>query len=529
VATVSEAARGWNPPLELSPRLWRLGVAATTIAVAVFVVVLLHRWPPHEDEALVLFVGRGSLGELFETVLGHRGGAPLHFLLGWADVRLGGGLTGLRLISGVFAAGSVPLVALLGSRLAGRAAGLVAAVLAAGSWVLLFHGIYGRMYSLFLFTSTLSYLALLAALEHGGRRRFALWGLALVAVVATHPYGALVCAAQGITVLALRQRLRPALATLGAVFVVCLPFWWADTVLKDRFAVGVGGGGRLGDPGSVVSYLLYVAGDFTSGWKPVRALALALAAIGFVLLARRSRGAVLVAAPVFLVPTIAFLAVHLGGSTSPESRHLIFALPFVATLVAVPIVRFGSVARPAALAATLVVALLVGTEVAWARHKTPPLFSGEPQARSLARERATSWIVARARPDDVLLGYEPLFLGAWQRERTLSRQVIPRADPRLAAAALRGFGRPLGHGFWVFDASDTTNIVERPTIPDRSPGPNFDVGRFGPYLVIRSRRPLVTPQAYLETAKRVLALGRELGIGDADVGLHTLLLAGERL
>ena len=31
--------------------------------------------------------------------------------------------------------------------------GVVAAALASGSWVLMFHGIYGRMYSLFLFTS----------------------------------------------------------------------------------------------------------------------------------------------------------------------------------------------------------------------------------------------------------------------------------------------------------------------------------------------------------------------------------------
>jgi hypothetical protein len=52
------------------------------------------------------------------------------------------------------------------------------------------------MYSLFLFTSALSYLAMVSALERGGRRRFVLWGLATVATVATHPYGALVFASQ---------------------------------------------------------------------------------------------------------------------------------------------------------------------------------------------------------------------------------------------------------------------------------------------------------------------------------------------
>ena len=70
-------------------------------------------------------------------------------------------------------------------------------MLASGSWVLLFHGIYGRMYSMFLFTSALSYLALLRALERGGRRAWALWALAVLLAVATHPYGALVLALAG--------------------------------------------------------------------------------------------------------------------------------------------------------------------------------------------------------------------------------------------------------------------------------------------------------------------------------------------
>src|SRR5205807_40731 len=111
-----------------------------------------------------------SLGHLLDIVLGRRGGAPLHFLLSFVVVHLGGGLGALRLLSAVFAVASVPLVGLIGARLAGRTAGLAAAALASASWVLLFHGVYGRMYSLFLFTSALSYLALLRALAHGGRR-----------------------------------------------------------------------------------------------------------------------------------------------------------------------------------------------------------------------------------------------------------------------------------------------------------------------------------------------------------------------
>src|SRR3954470_22335710 len=209
---------------------------AVTAAVAGVLGWFLRTWPPHEDEALALFVGRGPLGHVLHTVVAQRGGAPLHFLLAWAVVHAGGGLTALRVVSLVFAVASVPLIALLGARLADRATGVVAAAFASASWVFLFHGIFGRMYSLFLFTSLLSFLALLS-------RRYVLWGIALVLVLASHPYAVLVVAAQALYIV-LCARERRALITLGVVAVAGFPFWWADVVLRNRFDVGVGGGGN---------------------------------------------------------------------------------------------------------------------------------------------------------------------------------------------------------------------------------------------------------------------------------------------
>ena len=148
-----------------------IGTALAAATLAGTLAWLLRTWPPHEDETLALFVGRTSLGDAVHTVIAERGGAPLHFVIAWTIVHLGGGLTALRVVSLVFAVASVPLIALLGARLADRLTGLVAALLASGTWMLLFQGIYGRMYSLFLFTSVLSFLALLAALDRGGSRR----------------------------------------------------------------------------------------------------------------------------------------------------------------------------------------------------------------------------------------------------------------------------------------------------------------------------------------------------------------------
>src|SRR5207237_10327814 len=121
-----------------------LGLAACTAAVAVFVLVQLSAWPPHEDETLALFVGRKDLGSLLSTVLNQRGGAPLHFLLAWIVAHLGGGLTALRFVSALFAIASVPALGLVSARIAGRATGFVAPALASRRRLALFHGVYGR-------------------------------------------------------------------------------------------------------------------------------------------------------------------------------------------------------------------------------------------------------------------------------------------------------------------------------------------------------------------------------------------------
>ena len=506
--------------------------AAIAAALAGVLAWFLRTWPPHEDEALALFVGRGSLGHVLHTVVAERGGAPLHFGFAWLVVHLGGGLTALRVVSLVFAAASVPLIALLGARLADRSTGVIAAALASGSWVLMFHGIYGRMYSLFLFTSLLSFLALLSALDHGGRRRFVLWGVALLLMLASHPYAVLVVAAQGLFVVLRRRRLREAVVTLAGVGIVGIPFWWADLVLRNRFDVGVGGGGpRLGSPTSVLHYFWWVAGDFSAGHHAWSAPVLVLAAVGAVLLWRRRPDSIVLFACVVAVPAVAFMLATLNSTASPEARHLIFALPFFSVLLAAPIAELGRRGRRLAPALALIaVAVILIGEVRWAHEKTPPLFDGDPPGETQARDAAAAWLASTYRRSDVLLGYEPVYLEAWERNRSFSGHTLPRADPALLASALKAVPEPLGRGVWVFDASDTTNVRERQTIPLVLPSPHsaFEARVYGPFLVIRSRQPLVTRARYLAVSEEVMRLGRSLEIGDADVNLTTLLRAESR-
>src|SRR4051812_7232630 len=304
----ASAHAGGHSRAASADRAFRWGVAGCTAAAAAFLLARVRAWPPHEDETLALFVGRGSLPHVLSTVHGERGGAPLHFLLAWIVDEVGGGLTALRLFSAFFAVASIPVIALLVRRLAGSAAALAACVVVAASWMLLFHGVYARMYSLFLFTSAVSYLALLVAADRGGTRRWVLWGIATVIMVSAHPYGALVVASQGLWVLATRTRLRESIPAFAAVGIACVPFWYTDLVLARRFAVGVGGGGaKMHGPLDVLSYLARASGDFVAGWPLATAAVLLLGAAGLATLWRRNRRAALLAVSVFATPALAFL------------------------------------------------------------------------------------------------------------------------------------------------------------------------------------------------------------------------------
>jgi hypothetical protein len=539
-ATTIDAAAPALPRLrhaagELDRRLFVAGVTACTAAVAVFLLLQLSGWPPHEDETLPLFVGRQPIDGLFDIVLGKRGGAPLHFLLAWMVAHAGGGLETMRFFSALFAVASIPAVAVLGNRLAGRGPALAACVLAAASWILLFHGIYARMYSLFLFLSTLSYLALLRATERGGARAWTLWAVVMLLTIGSHPYGALVLGSQGLYVLVTRSRLRQAVVAFGVVLLLAVPLWRSSVVLANRLEVGVGGGGggKLRTPREVFAYLWHVAGDASAGYAGVLVVVLAFAVYGLFWQARGRPRSALLTGCVVITPTAFFLVGRFGGNSAPESRHLIFVLPFFALVAASGIVAASrSAGRFGPLLAGLVVLAIVPAEIAWAWHKTPALFERENPVRVDARRAAAGWLGATSRPDDVLFAYEPVYLAAWEKHRdAVSRTVVPRADPKLALETLDETRKPLGRGVWAFDAGDNNNAVKRTMIERRLPFPRseFEARAFGPFLIIRTRKPTVTVAHYLQDARKAELIGKSLGMGDADINYDTLHRAQVRV
>ena len=115
---------------------------------------------------------------------------------------------------------------------------------------------------------------------------------------------------------------------------------------------------------------------------------------------RRTRpAAVLLAATVLLVPTLALMLTRSQTSVFLESRHLIFALPLFQMLVAAGLLRLASLAGRAEAVAVLVgLTALLGVELAWGWHKTPYMYAGEPAVREQAREEAAAWLAATGRP-----------------------------------------------------------------------------------------------------------------------------------
>ena len=398
---------------------------------------------------------------------------------------------------------------------------LAATALAAASWMLLFHGIYARMYSLFLLLSTLSYLALLRALDRGGARAWTLWAVTMLLCIGTHPYGALVLGSQGLYVLVTRARLRQAVPAFAAVLVLAIPFWRSSIVLADRFDVGVGGGGggTLRTPGEVLRYLWHVAGDSSAGYTGV-------------LVARAPARARRPRAPRARAP-----AERAARGLRRRSRRRSSSSPAGSAAtpprVAAPDLR-AAVLRPrrrrrdrhrhaarraaaaAWLAAIVVAALLpVGGRLGLAQD-AGALQAREPRRASARGTRRRAGSPRRPRPTT----------SSSPTSRSTSRPGSVAARPsrgRSSRAPTRSSpcrrfesdeaARPRRLGLRRRRQQQLRQARPRSSSGCRSRTASSRARVYGPYLVIRTRRPTVTVDRYLDDARKVELIGKSLGDG----------------
>lgn len=294
--------------------------------------------------------------DMLRTVADSEATPALFYVAEWFTTRVTGtsdlGLRVLPLLAGL---ALVPVMYLLGDRVAGRGAGLgLAAVAAIHPW-LVWLGAEARVYSLLLLLLAAMTLAFLALLERPGPRPLGAWVALAALLLATHHFAAFLVAAQGAWLFARRPRLRGGLAlggaALAAVEIAGLPVWARQRETVDFFA---------GTP--VVDRAEEIVRTFTLGVSPPTwhlgipaALLLAAALVLFALTWRRRGRAG--ANALALVGIGASALIVLGALDYVISRNII-GIWLVVLLVAAAGLASGP--RPAALAVGAAAFALMG-------------------------------------------------------------------------------------------------------------------------------------------------------------------------
>lgn len=298
-------------PVQRSPWL-RLAVALVVVAG---VVVRLHSasalWL---DEALSLNIAQLPLHDLPEA-LRHDGSPPLYYLLlhGWIGL-FGTSTTAVRALSSVFALASLPLIWLLGRRVADATSGWIALLLLSTSPFAVRYATETRMYALVLALVLAGGCLLVASLDRPTLPRLA--GVAVVtgALLLTHYWSLYLLTIVGAVLLGLSARgsrraaARRSVAAVVAGGVLFLP-WLPSFLFQARHT----GTPWIAAPraAAVLSSVGAWSGGLTTGWGGLLLLVL-VALVVVALLGRRHGDALLLTVPVVARPAAALAFISLG-------------------------------------------------------------------------------------------------------------------------------------------------------------------------------------------------------------------------
>lgn len=233
-----------------STALWILA-GLTALGVAVRFASLGVQSYHHDEVITALRVLPGSFGEMLHAVKVSESNPPLYYVLGWAWAKeFGTGEVGLRSLSALFGAATVPVGYLIGRQLASRRAGLILAALIAVNPMLIWYSQEARSYALLVFFGALALFFFVRALDTGRGRDLAWWALASTLALCSHYFAVFAVAIEALwLIVALRSRWRvvlPAIAVTGATGLALLPLansqtnpthigWIENSPLAERF------------------------------------------------------------------------------------------------------------------------------------------------------------------------------------------------------------------------------------------------------------------------------------------------------
>ncbi len=323
-----------------SGALWVLA-ALTALGIAIRFASLDVQSYHHDEVITAARVIPGNFADMLRAVANSESNPPLYYVLAWGWAKLfGAGEVGLRSLSALFGAVTVPLVYCIGRELASRRAGLIAAALVAVNPMLIWYSQEARSYALLVLLCAASLLFFARALRTRSGRDLALWGLLSALALYSHYFAFFAVGIEALWLLvALRSRWRVVLPAVGCVAVAGLALaplitaqvnpdhigWIEESLLSTRF-LETGGSFLIGETGHVIAepprerYALL----------PGILLAAALLLVAVRGTARERRGALRAAALGLGVAVLVLLAALFGKDYVVERNLLPALIPLLA-------------------------------------------------------------------------------------------------------------------------------------------------------------------------------------------------------
>jgi hypothetical protein len=481
----------------------------------------VHGKPLFEDEAIVGQLAVHGVTDVVRTVIWDRGGAPLHFVLAHVVLTMVGSAAALRWLSVVAAIATVPVAFDLGRRVADRQVGALAAVVCASSGLLSVVGSFGRMYALYALVGAVACDLFVRAAQRPTTGSLALAASAAWLLPATHPYGGILLALEGIVAL-VAWRGRPPRAAIPAIAIMASGaiFLIGDLRLSERFGVGSQGTRAVATPSQALDQLTAAVRGFAGGSSLLALVFALLAAIGFGWCVRTQPSLGAIGLLWLIMPPLLTLAARAPSvpSVKSEPRHLVSDLAAWAVLVALGsraiAARLPAPARLGVLGAVGVIALASPVRARDIRTDVP-FWSHVGRTEALVGPR--DFVNAHARPSGVLYPYSVVFL------RTLDRASdstsLPRAEASAQLAALRRARYPVS-GLTIAVPIDGSRVEAR--LAARIGG-GTRVGVFPDWLVVQSPAALATPAAVVCRLRSALT-AVESGVTPSAAARHELAL-----
>ncbi|MPQ97951.1 hypothetical protein GB931_08445 [Modestobacter sp. I12A-02628] len=395
-------------------RFWPL-VAAVTVLAAVLGWWQLGQDGLWRDEIFSAFIATRSLDHAWSILWTREFNMGLYYLALWGWTSVSDSETWIRSLSVLAAVVTVPLTALVGRRLLGARAGLLAALLLTLAPAFLFYGRFARAYALASLLAVLACWLLLRAYDRPrSTARWAGYVAVCVLMVWTTPLTLLVAGAHALALLIAPPegwRLPRTVAVYALVGLFSAP-----VLLRLLLAQGVMSG-WIEDlsPARVAG----AASDLSGAPVLVPVYALAVLAWGVALVRRRTVGEHPLAAPLLTAWLVLPPAVIIAVSVVKPllvGRYLSFLLPVMALLLAWAVLQIRL--RPLMLAALAVVVALQAVSLVQRDYlrEVPEDVRG-----------AAAAVTAQARPGDVVL-YAPAHLRMaieWYLDQPAPGQVVP--------------------------------------------------------------------------------------------------------